>query len=157
MVLAAAFNASAATYDLGTLDPTATDYSSGFSGKFAKNALIDDYWTFTLDIASDASFGALQTFTTSLYAISNFAAEIVGVSGSNFTVTTSGSDVKLSWAGALEAGTYSVHVTGKSLVGNTQYVATVSATPVPEPETYALMLGGLALVGSIARRRKNQA
>lgn len=29
--------------------------------------------------------------------------------------------------------------------------------PVPEPETYALMLGGLALLGAAARRRKNRA
>jgi hypothetical protein len=29
-------------------------------------------------------------------------------------------------------------------------------TPVPEPETYALMLAGLAVVGGIARRRKAQ-
>lgn len=29
-----------------------------------------------------------------------------------------------------------------------------TVTPVPEPETYAMMLGGLALVGAIARRRK---
>lgn len=30
----------------------------------------------------------------------------------------------------------------------------IAVTPVPEPETYALMLGGLALVGWAARRRK---
>jgi hypothetical protein len=29
-----------------------------------------------------------------------------------------------------------------------------AVTPVPEPETYAMLLGGLALVGAIARRRK---
>lgn len=33
----------------------------------------------------------------------------------------------------------------------------VSVTAVPEPETYAMMLAGLALMGSIARRRKNKA
>lgn len=31
-----------------------------------------------------------------------------------------------------------------------------TVTPVPEPETYAMMLGGLALVGAIARRRKSE-
>ena len=31
---------------------------------------------------------------------------------------------------------------------------TVTATPVPEPETYALMLAGLGIVGFVASRRK---
>jgi PEP-CTERM motif len=30
-------------------------------------------------------------------------------------------------------------------------------TPVPEPETYAMLLAGLGLMGAIARRRRNQA
>lgn len=32
----------------------------------------------------------------------------------------------------------------------------ISVSAVPEPETYALMLGGLALMGAVARRRKNR-
>lgn len=31
-----------------------------------------------------------------------------------------------------------------------------TVAPVPEPETYAMLLGGLALVGAIARRRKSK-
>jgi hypothetical protein len=33
------------------------------------------------------------------------------------------------------------------------YIGTVSA-PIPEPETYALMLAGLGVVGLLARRRR---
>ncbi|MDD5364147.1 MAG: PEPxxWA-CTERM sorting domain-containing protein, partial [Gallionellaceae bacterium] len=29
-------------------------------------------------------------------------------------------------------------------------------TGVPEPETYAMMLAGLGLMGTVARRRKNR-
>jgi len=32
-----------------------------------------------------------------------------------------------------------------------------SVSPIPEPETYALMLAGLALVGVAARRRRARA
>ncbi|WEF36021.1 FxDxF family PEP-CTERM protein [Pseudoduganella chitinolytica] len=34
------------------------------------------------------------------------------------------------------------------------YSASLAVTPVPEPATYGMMLGGLALVGVMARRRK---
>ena len=30
------------------------------------------------------------------------------------------------------------------------------AAPIPEPETYAMMLAGLALLGVVARRRKQK-
>lgn len=36
---------------------------------------------------------------------------------------------------------------------NSFETANYSVTPVPEPETYALLLGGLGLVGFVARRR----
>ncbi|MCL2161332.1 MAG: PEPxxWA-CTERM sorting domain-containing protein [Betaproteobacteria bacterium] len=35
-------------------------------------------------------------------------------------------------------------------------VSNVSATPVPEPETWAMLLAGLGMVGVMARRRKNK-
>jgi hypothetical protein len=45
---------------------------------------------------------------------------------------------------------------GGAIRGQLQYVGTVSA-PIPEPETYALMLAGLGVVGFIARRRARAA
>lgn len=39
--------------------------------------------------------------------------------------------------------------------GYGKVVYTFTAAPVPEPETYAMLLGGLALIGAIARRRKS--
>lgn len=37
------------------------------------------------------------------------------------------------------------------------YGATVGTVPVPEPETYAMLLAGLGLLGFVGRRRKQQA
>ncbi|SDH36455.1 MULTISPECIES: FxDxF family PEP-CTERM protein [unclassified Duganella] len=55
----------------------------------------------------------------------------------------------------LTAGDYYLQVIGKvnsaaSLSGN----IALKVTAVPEPETYAMMLAGLGLVGVVARRRK---
>ncbi|MFT3953707.1 MAG: PEP-CTERM sorting domain-containing protein [Piscinibacter sp.] len=52
-----------------------------------------------------------------------------------------------------------LHVQGFSNGGSESFVnggTTPIASPAPEPETYAMMLAGLAIVGGIARRRKQQ-
>lgn len=56
----------------------------------------------------------------------------------------------------LAAGDYYYQVTGDTTgsVGGF-YSITSTVTPVPEPETYAMLLAGLGVVGSLYRRRKS--
>jgi len=59
---------------------------------------------------------------------------------------------------SIAAGTYSLEVIGK-VTGNLHgsYTGTLNVSPVPEPETYGMMLGGLALLGVVARRKAKKA
>lgn len=152
VLAAASFGASAATYDLGTLDPAGFDTLTDVSAKFGANTAIDDTWTFTLLAPSSTSFAAVQTFAVIAGQIMNFSAVLNNVS---FGTTAGAGSQTLSWTGSLGAGTYSVNITGMTGLSNAQYGATVSAipAPIPEPETYAMMLGGLALLGAVARRK----
>lgn len=57
--------------------------------------------------------------------------------------------------GALTGSGYYLQVEGKVLSQAAgAYSAALTVSPVPEPATYGMMLGGLALVGVMARRRK---
>ncbi|MDZ7919075.1 FxDxF family PEP-CTERM protein [Rhodoferax sp.] len=56
----------------------------------------------------------------------------------------------------LGAGTYSLKASG-SVNGFNYIAAQYQVTPVPEPETFAMLLAGLGVMGAIARRRKTAA
>jgi len=54
-------------------------------------------------------------------------------------------------------GSVTLKVTGTTDAGNgvfSSYSGTINITPVPEPETYAMMLAGLGALGFLARRRQ---
>ena len=61
-----------------------------------------------------------------------------------------------------EIGYYSVFVmdnrntAGGASITNTLFLVNMSPSPVPEPETYALMLAGLGLVGTMLRHRRRK-
>jgi len=159
LMLAASFGASATSYSFGTLDPTGPDGGTITTGKFGAGAIINDTWSFTLDTTSATSLGAQQNFVSN-GAFKNFAGELF--EGSTdlgaLTLSTAGTGQQdLSWSGQLGSGDYSVHITGLTTLKNGYYTASISALPVPEPETYGMLLGGLALLGVVARRKGNKA
>jgi hypothetical protein len=56
----------------------------------------------------------------------------------------------------LVAGDYYYLITGNATGSQGGFYSITSAvTPVPEPETYAMLLAGLGVVGSLYRRRKS--
>ena len=48
-------------------------------------------------------------------------------------------------------------VEGMSGAASASYAGSINITPVPEPATYGMLLGGMAALGAFARRRTNNA
>ena len=58
-------------------------------------------------------------------------------------------------SGPLSADNYYLQVSGTVLASNdSSYAGHLTLAPVPEPATYGMMLGGLGVLGFLARRRK---
>jgi hypothetical protein len=127
-------------------------------------------------IANDA-FDSTASFTQTITfsGLSAGTYDILGnISGQNLTFTsvaldgvlwdinnfTSTSKAKTKFAfGTLEVtSSQPIQLIVKGFnYGNAAYNGTISAIPpVPEPESYAMLLAGLGLMGGIARRRANK-
>jgi len=156
-----ALDGSAATgYTAGLSDPSGTDVFHLVSGTFTDR--------FTFKFTGDSMFDV--SLITSAAEDELAAQQIVFTSADVNGIALSIKDAKIVFgtvlrsASLLQAGTTSdlvLTVHGYSgLSGSTgadiaaSYSGTINVTAVPEPETYALMLGGLAVIGFVARRRK---
>jgi hypothetical protein len=107
----------------------------------------------------------VTSFTESLYrttAASPYTA--VGATSPLSSTYLVSNTTPTSWNN-LAAGTYTLQYSGMlvqatTFLGKTvptigSYTSVVTLTPVPEPETYALLLSGLGLLGFMARRKKS--
>ena len=159
--------ASMANATTTAVGPVGVGVPAPFSGIAAPGSFND---IFTFDLPTNGGSG---------YSVINFPVSIPGVGSFNTLLTTmslfSNADgilfsaddqllstasggpgsLDLSW-GASAAGSYYLNITGitnGSLGG--LYSGAISVTAVPEPETWAMLVAGLGLVGLQLRRRSN--
>ena len=147
------------------LEGDADGYSANFGHTFlAADAgkSFTDRFTFTVG-SLDLTTGSLTSKplgTQDLY-ISSFnvysATGALVVTGINNTPNSNATGKMDLWAlpvsTILGSGNYYLQVTGQVLGKNSSYASEMTLAPVPEPETYAMLLGGLGLIGAVARRR----
>ena len=77
----------------------------------------------------------------------------------NYSPSASVVSVFLNPSDILVAGTYTLQIKGlvSGLAGGSYSGLMNITTPVPEPESYALLMGGLFIVGFVSRKRNQQA
>lgn len=136
---------------------------AGFFGRlFTGNAAGDtfaDRYTF--------SVGGGSSIVADLFSYSGSPADGVDITGIDLytatgTLVRAGTAIESDgieqWqlmSNGLAADSYYLQVSGSLKSGTPAvYSASLAVSPVPEPATYGMMLGGLAVLGMLAQRRK---
>lgn len=152
--------------NLGVLDPSGALYASSgsYNGIVTGGAMsFDDVVTFSVLGVSSAA----NSVTSSISGGSGFASFATEL-WSGGSKLMDGTSVLLSsafWVSTFSytplnpSTDYSIHIRGATL-GNSlsaTYGGSVTVSPVPEPQTYAMLLAGLSLMGFVVARRRSMA
>ena len=123
--------------DLGALTNAPASFAATTAGVFTSNH------TFVLAALSNVS-GAASAFPNAFIGVT--------VSSGSFDWTDNNAADGFSFAG-LGAGSYIVSMFGNAAAPGVAF-GYVQAAPVPEPETYAMLMTGLVALGFLANRRR---
>ncbi len=140
--------------------------------KSVSAGLFDNFWTFTLGSTSrvTAEVQNIQSIfhagprTITFQDISNLTISLHTVNLQNVTVYSplafstalfdSNPSATSFSSGTLQAGSYALEITGSAIgVRGGKYSSSFAITPVPEPETWVMLLVGTILIGVQVRRK----
>ena len=102
-------------------------------------------------LGSAAGAGALAAI-----ALASLPAQAAYVAESRGTVQVAAATLRDRLAATGDAGSFVVAASDGLQAPNADALVPTIVTPAPEPETYALMLAGLGVVGWAARRRRSR-
>jgi hypothetical protein len=126
-------------------------YSAGFDVLHTVAGVFTDTITFQPSVTGWTN-GSLVTISTGPVTNIDFTSASINGLTFAFNSTPGGGEYGFTLPGFL-TGPLVLTVMGTA-GANASYGGTLNVSAVPEPETWAMMLGGLGLVGFMARRRK---
>ena len=153
--------AQATAYNINLTNTTGNLWTGGFNATPSPLGAFTDTFTFT----PDATFGSTaQAFLANLSvtgsdasAINFTSANLNGISLTGFggpTVFGYAQGQVLAQTSLLFNGPLTLTVMGNTNGGSYGGTFNLNLAPVPEPETYGMLLAGLGVLGFLARRRK---
>jgi hypothetical protein len=142
----------AANMDIWPQTPTTS--MGWFGATFVSASSFEDHYTFTAPTAFTLT---LDGGSNGSWNIGNLQATVYD-SGPSTVYGPIAGVLNTTPSASLLAGNYDLKITGDVAAGGGSYwgAVTLTTAPVPEPETYAMMLAGLGLMGFVARRRRQK-
>lgn len=147
--------AQAATFNIGSLPIAPAFYSN--TATVAAGAFTDIYNFVFPALGATASGSAVSINIAPILVIDNIQVSLFTAGNVLISAGTVGSSSVLFDTALIAGNSYYYQVTGTATgAGGGVYSFLASAAPIPEPETYAMLLAGLGVVGFMAARRRQR-
>jgi hypothetical protein len=153
LVLALGFSGLINSAYAATYAATTSGDGYTFAASYSGTTTFHDYVSFSTlgleEIIASISGTGSKTFTFTSFNLLDSTYSLVATGD----ILSGGAKASFGVIDSLGAGSYYLEVAGKSVGATAGYNGTITLTPVPEPETNALMLAGIGMLGLIARRK----